>query len=265
VTLGSGLMVRGLEDVGDTPMQESYQANKEDEEASEAAGDEADGSLDAPVLPAPPSEPRPTLDEYRVKWCRKLEWHARPVPGAFERGNLVPTPIPNLWQDCPYVPFEELNSTESQARLSACRPHTSLEEASCVGGIPRYAHVTGDVCYRRRALLQLASTMGFVLNQRCGQFMGLTPAETDAVHECLTWGRQPSNNKILSFFGTVYESFQGACKKLMDRFQSVLPEGCHRARIRATRRESREPKEGTIGETLGEEAQGLGWAGGLVL
>eukprot|EP00973_Karenia_brevis_P001467 199097-Karenia_brevis.AAC.1 len=87
--------------------------------------------------------------------------------------------------------------------------------------------------------------------------MGLTPAETDAIHECLVWGRQEGNNQILSFFGTVFESFQSACGALMKRFQSVIPEGCHRARIRATRRESREPKEGNLGDTLGEEAHGM--------
>ena len=55
----------------------------------------------------------------------------------------------------------------------------------------------------------------------------------------------------------VYESFQDACGQLMDKFRSVIPEGYLRARIRATNRESREPIEGELGETLGEEAIGM--------
>ena len=114
-----------------------------------------------------------------------------------------------------------------------------------------------DVNFRRRASRQLAATMGFVLNKRSGKFLSLKPKETDAVHECLTWGRDASNNRILSFFGTVYESFQEACGTLMSRFKSVIPEGCHRARIRATRRESHDVHEGTLSETLGDESTGM--------
>ena len=35
--------------------------------------------------------------------------------------------------------------------------------------------------------MQLASTLGFILNKRSGKFLGLTPEEQAAVHECLTW------------------------------------------------------------------------------
>ena len=200
---------------------------------------------------------RPTLEEYAAKWDALKEFYSRPVPGSFSRNNLVPRPNPQLWQDCPYVPFAKLKSSDAQARLSVCRPHSSLEEASCCNGVPRYAHITGDVRYWRRAPLQLSSTMGFVLNEQSGHFMRLIPDETDALHEILTWGRQHGNNRILSFFGTAFENFHGACRKMMDRFRSVLPEGSRRARIRMSRRESREPTEGTLDETLGEEACGM--------
>ena len=155
------------------------------------------------------------------------------------------------------MPFEDLVSAEAQARLSVCRPHSSLEEASCSTGVPRNSHITGDVCYRRRAPLQLSSMLGFLLNDRSGRFLRLTPKETDALHEVLTWGRQPGNNKILEFFGTTYEAFHGACGKIMEGFRDVLPEGSRRARIRMTRRESHQPTEGTLDETLGEEACGM--------
>ena len=99
--------------------------------------------------------------------------------------------------------------------------------------------------------------LGFLLNDRSGRFLRLTPKETDALHEILTWGRQPGSNRILEFFGTTYEAFHGACGKIMERFRDVLPEGSRRARIRMTRRESHQPTEGTFDETLGEEACGM--------
>ena len=227
-----------------------------EEPVDEHVDEHAEEHADVPSAPDPLEE-RPTVEQYRECWDRGMAWHARTVPGNFCRENLVPKPIPQLWQDVPYVPFDKLKSDEAQARLSVCRPHCGLEPASCTDGVPRYAHITGDVNFRRRAMRQFASMLGFILNQKSGKFMGLTPAETDAVHECLTWGRQDGNNKVLAFFGTVLESFQGACQTLIGRFRSVLPEGCHRARIRATRRESREPNEGLLGDTLGDDAYGM--------
>ena len=38
--------------------------------------------------------------------------------------------------------------------------------------------------------------MGLVLNKTSGKASGLTAQEVDAVHEILTWGRQPDNNKF---------------------------------------------------------------------
>jgi len=238
-----------------TPREEEKKSAVEPEE--EPIDEEFIDELDVPDIPDEEPPRRPTLEEYQPRWDEKKNWHARPVPGEFSRDNLVPFPVEALWQDCPYVPFDELKSVASQSQLSVCRPYCSFEPANCDDGVPRYAHVTGDVNYRRRAMLQLAGTMGFILNKTSGKSMGLTPHETDCVHECLTWGRALGNNKILAFFGTVYESFQGACGKLMEKFKSVIPEGCLRARIRATNRESREPIEGELGETLGEEAIGM--------
>ena len=129
------------------------------------------------------------------------------------------------------------------------------------GGVGRYAHLTGDAQYRRRAPQQLNSMMGFVLNQRNGgRFMGLTQEETDALHEVLTWGRQPGNNRTLEFYGTLYESFQQACETMMGKFQGCIPEGSLQARIRATKRETSTPEragEDTIGHTLADEAVGM--------
>ena len=139
-----------------------------------------------------------------------MSQNARSAPGAFGRENLVPNPDCRLWQDCPHVPFSSLKSDEAQARLSVCRPISGLEEQNVIGGVPTYAHNTGEVNFRRRAPLQLASTLGFVVNKKSGKFLGLTPAETNAIHECLNWGRQPGNNKLLQFFGPNFEAFDAA-------------------------------------------------------
>ena len=37
--------------------------------------------------------------------------------------------------------------------------------------------------------MQLASTVGFVLNNRNGEFLGISDDERAALHECLTWLR----------------------------------------------------------------------------
>ena len=72
--------------------------------------------------------------------------------------------------------------------------------------------------------------------------MGLTEEETKALHECLMWGRQPGNNRVLEFYGTLYESFQQACKEMMGEFKGCIPEGSLQARIRATKRETTTPE-----------------------
>ena len=43
------------------------------------------------------------------------------------------------------MPFSELKSEESQARLSVCKPYSGLQETTRVGGVERYAHQAGDV------------------------------------------------------------------------------------------------------------------------
>ena len=55
---------------------------------------------DAPLLP---EEPLPTLDEYQEKWDRLYRQHTRPVKGNFNDQNLVPVPVPQLFQNCPWV------------------------------------------------------------------------------------------------------------------------------------------------------------------
>ena len=86
--------------------------------------------------------------------------------------------------------------------------------------------------------------------------MRLTESEQKALHECLTWLRQPGNNRHC-FFGHELESFDQACRQLMNRIKSILPEGCPRARIRATTRVSRNLVHGTLQETMGDEARGM--------
>ena len=75
------------------------------EEESEAEEQEANlpiqvGGDDVPDLPAPVE--MPTLEEYKKRWSAKLEYHARQNANAFSTlRNLIPKPVPQLWQDCP--------------------------------------------------------------------------------------------------------------------------------------------------------------------
>ena len=71
--------------------------------------------------------------------------------------------------------------------------------------------------------MQLAATLSFILNSRSGKFLGLTPDERQALHECLTWLRQPGNNS-LCFYGAELEAFDTACKKLMKKVKKIIPE-----------------------------------------
>ena len=103
------------------------------EEDDEAGEEEPDISLDPPVT-------RPTLEEYQAMWRNLYEQHSKAVPEAYSRDNLVPTPIPELFQDCPWVPFDELKSNEAMSRLAAARPISSLQEAGFYDGVPYYAH-----------------------------------------------------------------------------------------------------------------------------
>ena len=136
--------------------------------------------------------------------------------------------------------------------------------------------------------MQLASTLGFILNKRSGKFLGLTLEEQAAVHECLTWWplgalpkklgcvvesvvldgarvwgcafhrlRQPGHN-VHCFYGDELENFDSCCRRLMKRIKTIIPDGCPRARIRATSRVTRRLEDGgTLGDTLGDEARGM--------
>jgi len=99
--------------------------------------------------------------------------------------------------------------------------------------------------------------MAFILNKTKLTGKGYQPNEDAAIHEILTWGRQHGSNRILMFFGTAMEAFHTACDKLMGCFRSVLPQGCLRARIRQTKREHRDAKEGFLADTMGEEGHGM--------
>ena len=210
------------------------------------------------IVPEPPEKRRPTVEEYQLRWDEKLAFHNRSNSDPFAWDNLVPRPAHVLWQDCPYVSFEQLKSEEAQARLSMCRPLSGMHEAGEYGdGLVKYAHNTGSIFFAKRAPMQLTSTLGFVLNRNNGEFMHLTPQELDALHEIIHWGRIRGNNRILEFWGDELDQFSTACNKLVSRFRSIMPKGCNKARIRASARPTMQPKEDTMESTLGEESVGI--------
>ncbi len=67
-----------------------------------------------------------------------------------------------------------------------CRPHGAFQPSHYEGGlVPKYAHITGSVDFKRRSPLQLASMMGFLLHKNDGAFMQrwLSQEELAVVHE----------------------------------------------------------------------------------
>jgi hypothetical protein len=106
---------------------------------------EADQEAVAALPPELPEEfeVRPSLSEYEERWTSLLARNSREVEGEFGPENLVPKPIHQLWQDCPYVPFDKLKSDEAQARLAVVKPKSGLEPASAHDAVPRYPHNTG--------------------------------------------------------------------------------------------------------------------------
>ena len=113
--------------------------------SDEDSADDAALPAEEDALPVLPQVSRPTLEEYREKWARLLAQHSTPVEGGYSIENLVPKPIHQLWQDCPYAPFDLLKSEEAQARLSVCQPISGLTETTRAGGVERYAHNSGEV------------------------------------------------------------------------------------------------------------------------
>ena len=75
------------------------------------------------------------------------------------------------------MPFDQLKTDDAMSRLSRCRPVSGFRPAQCEDGVVRFAHNVGEVNFHRRAPLQLASTLGFILNNRSGKFMGLIEDE----------------------------------------------------------------------------------------
>ena len=200
----------------------------------------------------------PSMEQYEAKWAALFVKHSKPVAGSFAPGNLVPKPVPQLWQDCPFVAFDALESPQGQARLSMCKPISGLQENSVVNGVERYAHILGDVHFSRRAAWQLASTMGFIVRKNSGSFLGLKPKERLALHEILCWSTRPGNNPVLKLFGEELQAFDSGCREIMHQFGEALPQGSLRARIRATNaRETLQTQEAELSTALGDEATGF--------
>jgi hypothetical protein len=87
--------------------------------------------------------------------------------------------------------------------------------------------------------------------------MGLRPKELAALHEILTWGREPNNNPVLRFFGSTFEDFSDALRTLAAKWKHLLPTGNNRVKVRMTGKDKVKVKESTLGSTLGEESTGL--------
>ena len=63
--------------------------------------------------------------------------------------------------------------------------------------------------------------------------------------------------QVLKFFGQTFEDFSDACRALLAHFESVLPKGSNRARVRVSGKDQFKAKETDLGFTLGDESSGL--------
>lgn len=95
---------------GSSPIQPEPEPEGEAADAREgdvALPMEEEGDVCPPLPELVPDAPepvaRPTLAEYRARWGEKLATHSRLSFGPFSLANLVPRPIPNLWQDCRHL------------------------------------------------------------------------------------------------------------------------------------------------------------------
>ena len=59
------------------------------------------------------------------------------------------------------------------------------------------------------------------------------------------------------WYGPELATFDESCRKLMGCFNAILPEGSLKVRVRCTTRESKNLKETSLGETLGDESAGM--------
>ena len=96
-------------------------------------------------VPESPFVDRPSLDEYQIRWADKFAQHSLSNEDCFGLNNLCPVPVPQLWQDAPHVPFDELKSPDAQGRLALCRPISGMQQSCLIDGLEKYAHISGDV------------------------------------------------------------------------------------------------------------------------
>ena len=86
----------------------------------EAAEEELPNDNEQVLLP---TEPRPTLQEYKAKWESLLAEHSRSIEGAFSAENLCPKPIHQLWQDCARLMINHVLHMEN----ACCRTRRCLQ------------------------------------------------------------------------------------------------------------------------------------------
>ena len=59
------------------------------------------------------------------------------------------------------------------------------------------------------------------------------------------------------WYGPELATFDASCQQLMCTFNTILPEGSLNLRVRYRTRESKNMKESSLGETLGDESTGM--------
>ena len=89
------------------------------------------------------------MDRTRQRaWTTATKKAARPNPkrGCW-KDNLVPKPVPELWQDTPEAPFEELQSEGAKGHLACCNLRSSMQKGQDERGRAAYACSAGETSF----------------------------------------------------------------------------------------------------------------------
>ncbi len=206
----------------------------------------------------------PSLRQYKQKWDQAKARHTKSNDDIYSHANLVPRPCSALMQDVPWVPFDLLQSSEAQCRLSVVKPSgTPVKEPEYYNGVEHFPKKFGLACPRRRsaeeAHARVVATRSCVLNAKDRPYKGLSRLELEAWHECLSWLRVPGNNQFVSSYMTNYERLADLWDKLGEELvhRELLPQGGKRAQIRMVPKHGPNAMTGELGETLGHESVGL--------
>jgi hypothetical protein len=194
----------------------------------------------------------PQNPEYVERWDRLRARHSRAPGGRFGDDNLVPVPQPELWQDAPEAPLEQLRSHQGQGQLAVGRLYSSMEQSGVKAGQAKYAHAAGELHFAKRNPRAIASTLAFMVGKNDGAGLKIKPDEIEPARESLRYLQE--NNPHLQRFWSLWEQFKDLWRA------SPVPVGSGQTPVRPARAGGRRKGHAvakTVEGMLGDEEEGL--------